>query len=282
VEDEVNPLFAAIQDHEATLDAIQSFVEANPSLAPVRQRSFQGSLSIHEAVEEVLPGVVRYLLKVWTESVKENTDFRNFIAPPPPSTSPPKGAASAVLVVAPFTRRRRQQPPQKQWTVAISVTKAEKNGAGTLPKTPRQWRFYGFSSVCGRPYEVTGLGNLPLHLACCHNAPLQEVRYLGEGYPPAVRATGACGVLPLHLASGSHHPEPLPAPRRQVPCRALPRVDPRVLLKDGGVALLEAIHWHAKDSVLGFFLETWPEAALEGLDDGDRCTVHGARRCTWP
>jgi hypothetical protein len=126
----MNPLFAAIQDHEA-------------SLALVRQRNFHGRLPIHEAVEEVLPDVVRYLLKVWPESVKENTDDgRNFIAPPPPSTSPPKGAASAILVVLPFTRRRRpqqqqqqqqqQQRPQQQqqWTAAISATKAKKNGDG--------------------------------------------------------------------------------------------------------------------------------------------------------
>jgi hypothetical protein len=60
----MNPLFAAIQDHEATLDAIRGILEANSSLALVRQRNFHGRLPIHEAVEEVLPDVVRYLLKV--------------------------------------------------------------------------------------------------------------------------------------------------------------------------------------------------------------------------
>jgi hypothetical protein len=60
-------------------------------------------------------------------------------------------------------------------------------------------------------YQFTGLGYLPLHLACCHNAPLQEVWYLVEESTPAVRATDACGVLPLHLASGSYRPDPLPA-----------------------------------------------------------------------
>jgi hypothetical protein len=109
----MNPLFAAIQDHEATLDLIRDILEAN-SLDLARQRNFHGRLPIHEAVEEVLPDVVRYLLKVWPESVKENTDGRNFIAPPPPSTSPPKGTASAILVVLPFTRRRRPQQQQQQ------------------------------------------------------------------------------------------------------------------------------------------------------------------------
>lgn len=47
----MNPLFAAIQDHEATLATIRGIVEANPSL--VRPRNVHGYLRIHEAVAEV-------------------------------------------------------------------------------------------------------------------------------------------------------------------------------------------------------------------------------------